>query len=138
MKRELFSEPFPSDLSLKKKDLDFTVFRDLKILLQVISFLSNVRLIEVSNISLSGKCYQQPKILLMKGEVKQEYYFVGEVKFTKARRCHQNNNHYNFFCYCRATSSVIDHHAKDGGPGEACSSCSFYPMILCSSNFSIW
>ena len=48
---------FSSDLSLKKKDLDFTVFRDLKILLQVISFLCNVRLIEVSNISLSGKCY---------------------------------------------------------------------------------
>ena len=32
---------FPSDLSLKKKDLDFTLFRDLKILLQVISFLCN-------------------------------------------------------------------------------------------------
>ena len=57
MKRELFLKPFPSDLSLKKKELDFTVFRDLKILLQVISFLCNVRLIEVSNISLSGKCY---------------------------------------------------------------------------------
>ena len=36
-------------------------------------------------------------MLLMKGEVKQEYYFVGEVKFTKARRCRQNNNRYNFF-----------------------------------------
>ena len=58
MKRELFLEPFPFDFSLKKKDLDFTVFRDLKILLQVISFLCNVRLIEVSNITLSGiKCY---------------------------------------------------------------------------------
>ena len=33
-KRELFLKPFPSDLSLKKKDLDFTVFRDLKLLLQ--------------------------------------------------------------------------------------------------------
>ena len=33
----------------------------------------------------------------MKGEVKQEYDFVGEVKFTKARRCRQNNNRYNFF-----------------------------------------
>ena len=54
---KLFLKPFPSDLSLKKKDLDFTVFRDLKILLQVISFICNVRLIEVSNISLSGKCY---------------------------------------------------------------------------------
>ena len=43
--------------NLKKKDLDLTVFRDLKILLQVISFLCNVRLIEASNISLSGKCY---------------------------------------------------------------------------------
>ena len=32
MKRELFLKPFPSDLSLKKKDLDFTVFRDLKLL----------------------------------------------------------------------------------------------------------
>ena len=50
-------KPFPSDLSLKKNDLDFTVFRDLKILLQVVSFLCNVRLTEVSNISLSGKCY---------------------------------------------------------------------------------
>ena len=39
MKRELFLKPFPSDLSLKKKDLDLTVFRDLKLLLQVISFL---------------------------------------------------------------------------------------------------
>ena len=58
MKRELFLEPFLSDFSLKKKDLDFTMFRDLKILLQVISFLCNVRLIEVSNITLSGiKCY---------------------------------------------------------------------------------
>ena len=57
MKRELLLKPFPSDRSLKKKDLDFTVFRDLKILLQVISFLCNARLIEVSNISLSGKCY---------------------------------------------------------------------------------
>ena len=58
MKRELFLEPFPSDFSLKKKDLDFTVFRDLKMLLQVISFLCNIRLIEVSNITLSGiKCY---------------------------------------------------------------------------------
>ena len=36
-------------------------------------------------------------MLQMKGEVKQEYYFVGEVKFTKARRCRQNNNRYNFF-----------------------------------------
>ena len=26
-------KPFPSNLSLKKKELDFTVFRDLKILL---------------------------------------------------------------------------------------------------------
>ena len=58
MKRELSSEPFPSDFSLKEKDLNFTAFRDLKILLQVISFLCNVRLIEVSNITLSGiKCY---------------------------------------------------------------------------------
>ena len=57
MKRELFLKPFSSDLSLKKKKLDFTVFRDLKILLQVISFLCKVRLIEVLNISLSGKCY---------------------------------------------------------------------------------
>ena len=58
MKRELFLEPFRSDFSLKKKHLDFTVFRDLKILVQVISFLCNVRLIEVSNIILSGiKCY---------------------------------------------------------------------------------
>ena len=58
MKRELFLEPFPSDFALKKKDLDSTVFRDLKILLQVISVLCNVRLIEVSNITLSGiKCY---------------------------------------------------------------------------------
>ena len=58
MKRELILEPFPSDFSLKKKDLDFAVFRDLKILLLVISFLCNVRLIEVSNITLSGiKCY---------------------------------------------------------------------------------
>ena len=56
MKRELFLKPFLSDLSLKKKELDFTVFRDIKILLQV-KFLCNVRLIEVSNISLSGKCY---------------------------------------------------------------------------------
>ena len=30
MKRELLLNPFPSGLSLKKKDLDFTVFRDLK------------------------------------------------------------------------------------------------------------
>ena len=36
-------------------------------------------------------------MLLMKGEVKQEYYIVGEVKFTKARRCCQNNNRYNIF-----------------------------------------
>ena len=50
-------KPFPSDLSLKEKDLDFTVFRYLKILLQVVSFLCNIRLIEVSNICLSGKCY---------------------------------------------------------------------------------
>ena len=57
MKRELFLKPFPSDLSLKEKDLNFTVFRDLKLLLQVIPFLCNVRLIEVSNISLGGKCY---------------------------------------------------------------------------------
>ena len=57
MKRELFSKPLPSDLSLKKKDLDFTVFRNLKILLQVISFLCNVRLIGVLSISLTGKCY---------------------------------------------------------------------------------
>ena len=63
MKRELFIKPFPSDLSLKKKYLDFTVFRDLKILLQVRSFLCNVKFIEVSNISLSGKYYQQPKML---------------------------------------------------------------------------
>ena len=97
MKRELFLKPFLSDLSLKKKDLDFAVFRDLKILLQVIPFLCNVRLTEVSNISLSGKYYQQPKMLLMKGEVRQEYDFAGEVKFTKARRCRQNNNRYNFF-----------------------------------------
>ena len=33
----------------------------------------------------------------MKGEVKQEYYFVGEVKLTKARSCRQNNNCYNLF-----------------------------------------
>ena len=33
----------------------------------------------------------------MKGEVKQEYDFVREVKFTKARRCRQNNNRYNSF-----------------------------------------
>ena len=33
----------------------------------------------------------------MKGEEKQEYDLVGEVKFTKARRCRQNNNRYNFF-----------------------------------------
>ena len=57
MKRELFLKPFPSDFSLKEKNLDLTVFRDLKLLLQVISFLCKVRLIEVSNISLSGKCY---------------------------------------------------------------------------------
>ena len=57
----------------------------------------------------------------MKGEVKQEYDFVGELKFTEAQRCLQNNNRYNFF-HCRATSSMIDHYAKDGGPGEACPS----------------
>ena len=32
----------------------------------------------------------------MKGEVKQEYDFVGEVKFTKAQRCRQNNYRYTF------------------------------------------
>ena len=47
-------------------------------------------------------------MLRMKGEVKQEYDFVGEVKFTKTQRCR------------RATLSVTDHYAKDGGPGEAC------------------
>ena len=33
----------------------------------------------------------------MKSEVKQEYDFVGEVKFTKAQGCHQNEKRYNFF-----------------------------------------
>ena len=61
----------------------------------------------------------------MKGEVKQEYDFVGEVKFTKPQRYRQNNNRYNFF-YCRATSSVTDHYTKDGGAEKACPSSSFY------------
>ena len=57
--------------------------------------------------------------------MKQEYDFVGEVKFTKLKDAVRNNNPYNF-CLCRATSSVIDHYAKDGGPGEACPLCNFY------------
>ena len=58
-------------------------------------------------------------------EAKQKYDFVGEVKFIKDQRCRQNNNLHNFF-YCSAISCVIDHYAKDGGPGEVCHSCSFY------------
>ena len=33
----------------------------------------------------------------MKGEVKQENDFVGEIMLINARRCRQNNNRYNFF-----------------------------------------
>ena len=33
----------------------------------------------------------------MKGEVKQEYDFVGEIMLINARRCSENNYRYNFF-----------------------------------------
>ena len=36
-------------------------------------------------------------MLLMKGEVKQENDFGGEIMLINARRCRQNNKRYNFF-----------------------------------------
>ena len=36
-------------------------------------------------------------MLLMNGEVKQEYDFVGEIMLINARRYRQNKNRYNFF-----------------------------------------
>ena len=74
----------------------------------------------------------------MKGEVKQEYDFVGKVKLTKIKDAARITTVTVFF-YCIATSSVTDHYAKDGGPGEVCPSIHVvFTMILCSSNFSIW
>ena len=62
--------------------------------------------------------------------MKQKYDFVGERSSSSKLKDAARITTVTMFFYCRATSSVIDHYAKDGGPGEACPSCSFYHYPL--------